>query len=100
MVGKLDVQTLAMRIGEPRQETEASIEAIVDGMGSDDVLFLVDLEGSTPYNLCCKKCGGKAAWNIVVKQNQHGLEVVCIEAMGSKVEYGFDLLARNGGIAQ
>ncbi|HWE26942.1 MAG TPA: PTS fructose transporter subunit IIA, partial [Polyangia bacterium] len=25
-----------------------------------EVLFLTDLEGSTPYNLCCKKCGGRS----------------------------------------
>ena len=26
----------------------------------DEVLFLADLEGSTPYNLCCKRCGGQS----------------------------------------
>jgi hypothetical protein len=30
-----------------------------------------------------------------VEQNQHGLEVVCVETMGCKVEYGFDLFAGN-----
>jgi mannose/fructose-specific phosphotransferase system component IIA len=58
VVGKLDVRTISVRVGEPRAETESHIEAVVDEMHADEVLFLTDLEGSTPYNLCCKKCGG------------------------------------------
>jgi mannose PTS system EIIA component len=58
VVGKLDVRTISVRVGEPRAETESHIEAVVDEMQPDEVLFLTDLEGSTPYNLCCKKCGG------------------------------------------
>ncbi|MGZ3407521.1 MAG: PTS sugar transporter subunit IIA [Polyangia bacterium] len=58
VVGKLDVRTISVRIGEPRAETESHIERAVDELHSDEVLFLTDLEGSTPYNLCCKKCGG------------------------------------------
>ena len=33
---------------------------MVDDLHADEVLFLTDLEGSTPYNLCCKRCGGKS----------------------------------------
>jgi PTS system mannose-specific IIA component len=58
VVGKLDVRTISVRIGEPRSETESHIESVVDELHADEVLFLTDLEGSTPYNLCCKKCGG------------------------------------------
>ncbi|MGZ3438153.1 MAG: PTS sugar transporter subunit IIA [Polyangia bacterium] len=58
VVGKLDVRTISVRIGEPRAETESQIERAVDELHSDEVLFLTDLEGSTPYNICCKKCGG------------------------------------------
>jgi mannose/fructose-specific phosphotransferase system component IIA len=60
VVGKLDVLTIAVRVGEPRAETESHIEAAVDELHTDEVLFLTDLEGSTPYNLCCRKCGGRS----------------------------------------
>ena len=58
VVGKLDVRTINVRIGEPRAETESHIESVVDELHAEEVLFLTDLEGSTPYNLCCKRCGG------------------------------------------
>jgi mannose PTS system EIIA component len=60
VVGKLNVRTISVNIGEPRAETESHIEKIVDDMQLDEILFLTDLEGSTPYNLCCKRCGGKS----------------------------------------
>lgn len=60
VVGSLNVRTIAVRIGEPRGETESHIESVVAEIDSDEVLFLTDLEGSTPYNLCCKKCGGRS----------------------------------------
>ena len=60
VVGKLDVRTINVQIGEPRAETESQIERVVDELRADEVLFLTDLEGSTPYNLCCKRCGGKS----------------------------------------
>lgn len=60
MVGSLDVKTVAVRLGEPRLETEARLEQAVEELGTDEILFLVDLEGSTPFNLCCRKCGGSA----------------------------------------
>jgi mannose PTS system EIIA component len=58
VVGKLDVRTISVPIGEARAETEAHIESVVEDLHTDEVLFLTDLGGSTPYNLCCKKCGG------------------------------------------
>ena len=60
MVGGLDVKTVSVKIGEPRLETEQHLEAAVEALGTTDVLFLVDLEGSTPFNLCCRRCGGTA----------------------------------------
>src|SRR5947209_3819939 len=60
VVGSLNVNTISVRIGEPRSETESHIEEAVDKLDSDEVLFLTDLEGSTPYNLCCRKCGGSS----------------------------------------
>ena len=58
VVGKLDVRTISVRIGEARADTESAIERVVDELRAEEVLFLTDLEGSTPYNLCCKRCGG------------------------------------------
>ncbi len=58
VVGKLDVRTIVVPIGEPRAETESHIEAAVGGLETEEILFLTDLEGSTPFNLCCKKCRG------------------------------------------
>jgi len=60
VVGKLDVRTLNVRLGEPRAETESRLEKVVDDLHMDEVLFLTDLEGSTPYNLCCKRCCGQS----------------------------------------
>ncbi len=60
MVGALDVKTVAVRIGEPRGETEQRLERAVEELGTDEILFLVDLEGSTPFNICCRKCSGAA----------------------------------------
>jgi mannose/fructose-specific phosphotransferase system component IIA len=59
-VGKLDVRTVEVRMGEPRGETEGRLEAAVEELHTPQVLFLVDLEGSTPFNLCCKRCEGEA----------------------------------------
>jgi mannose/fructose-specific phosphotransferase system component IIA len=58
VVGDLGVQTVTVRVGEPRGETESRLEDAVESLQAEEVLFLVDLEGSTPFNLCCKKCGG------------------------------------------
>jgi mannose/fructose-specific phosphotransferase system component IIA len=58
VVGSLNVRTISVRIGEPRAETESHIETVVGELAAEDVLFLTDLEGSTPYNLCCKRCLG------------------------------------------
>lgn len=58
VVGKLDVRSLAVRIGEPQAVTEKRLSDLVEELHTDQILFLVDLEGSTPYNLCCRRCGG------------------------------------------
>jgi mannose/fructose-specific phosphotransferase system component IIA len=51
---------VTVRVGEPRGETEDRLEHAVEALGAAEVLFLVDLEGSTPFNLCCRKCGGNS----------------------------------------
>ncbi len=60
VVGNLHVQTVTVRVGEPRGETENRLEHAVEALHADEVLFLVDLEGSTPFNLCCSRCGGNS----------------------------------------
>jgi mannose/fructose-specific phosphotransferase system component IIA len=60
VVGTLDVRTITVPIGELRAVTEKHIESVVGELHTEEVLFLTDLEGSTPYNLCCMKCGGKS----------------------------------------
>jgi mannose/fructose-specific phosphotransferase system component IIA len=60
VVGKLGVATVAVPVGEPANDTEDRLEHAVDALDTDEVLFLVDLEGSTPFNLCCRRCGGNS----------------------------------------
>jgi mannose/fructose-specific phosphotransferase system component IIA len=89
VVGKLDVQTITVRIGEARNLTEQRLSAAVDSLSTDDVLFLTDLEGSTPYNLCCKKCNGHAVvlsgmnlpmlFKLATADRQHGAEALAEE---------------------
>jgi mannose/fructose-specific phosphotransferase system component IIA len=89
MVGKLDVATVAVKIGEPRGETERRLETAVDELNANDVLFLVDLEGSTPFNLCCRKCGGTSVvlsgmnlpmlFKLATADREHGAVVLAEE---------------------
>jgi len=59
MAGPLaDVRSVSVHAGEERAETERRLALAVDELHVDDVLFLVDLEGSTPFNLCCRRCTG------------------------------------------
>jgi mannose/fructose-specific phosphotransferase system component IIA len=57
VVGSLDVKTVTVQVGEPRVETEKRLSLAVAQLETREVLFLVDLEGSTPFNLCCNKIG-------------------------------------------
>ncbi len=59
MVGALkDVRTVVVKMGDQRADVEKRLEEQVIDLHAQDILFLVDLEGSTPFNLCCKTCGG------------------------------------------
>jgi mannose/fructose-specific phosphotransferase system component IIA len=61
VVGRIDVQTVTVRVGEARGETETRLQQAVGTLNTDEVLFLVDLEGSTPFNLCFKQWGASTA---------------------------------------
>ncbi len=58
LTGRLDVHVVEVGFGEPRGEVQGRLEQAVATVGAAEVLFLVDLEGSTPFNLCCKHCEG------------------------------------------
>jgi mannose/fructose-specific phosphotransferase system component IIA len=60
MVGKLDARIVAVPFAEPREQTEKRLEGACGDLDVDEFLFLVDLEGSTPFNLCCRRCGGSS----------------------------------------
>ena len=61
MLGALDAQIVSVPFGEPREVTEKHIEDACTELHTEELLFLVDLEGSTPFNLCCRRCGGASA---------------------------------------
>ncbi len=61
-VGALaDVRALAVAVDETPASVEGRIERTVEELHADEVLFLVDLGGSTPFNLCCRHCCGRSA---------------------------------------
>ena len=55
LVGALDVRVVAVQVGEERGAIEQHLKDECDALAGREVLFLVDLEGSTPYNLCCER---------------------------------------------
>ena len=61
MLGKLDAHIVTVPFAAPQAETARHIAQACDELGTDEILFLVDLEGSTPFNLCCRHCGGVSA---------------------------------------
>jgi mannose/fructose-specific phosphotransferase system component IIA len=61
MAGPLpDVRTVPVQIGEPPDRTRDRLEAAARDLAADEFLFLVDIEGSTPFNLCCRQCRGES----------------------------------------
>ena len=55
MVGALrDVRIVRMETGEPRDALEQRLDDAVHQLAAGEVLFLVDLVGSTPARLCMR----------------------------------------------
>src|SRR4051794_15341130 len=54
------VRAIGVELDEQAGAVKDKIEATVGQLGVDDVLFLVDLSGSTPFNVCCRSCGGQS----------------------------------------
>jgi mannose PTS system EIIA component len=57
IVGSLGTGVVTVPIGESKETTAQHIEQACKSMSSEELLFLVDLEGSTPFNVCSKRHG-------------------------------------------
>jgi mannose/fructose-specific phosphotransferase system component IIA len=57
MVGKLDARVVTVPIGEAREATQTHIDDACRELGAEETLFLIDLEGSTPFNACTRHVG-------------------------------------------
>ena len=58
IVGELDARIVTVPFGEAREITAKRMEAVCAGLGDcEELLYLVDLEGSTPFNVCSKRLG-------------------------------------------
>ncbi len=57
MVGTLDTRIVTVPVGESREVTTTRVQKVCADLGTDETLFLVDLEGSTPFNVCCGSRG-------------------------------------------
>lgn len=57
IVGEIDARIVTVPIGEARDVTAGHIESACAEHDADELLFLVDLEGSTPFNVCSKREG-------------------------------------------
>ena len=55
------VATIGVGGDEPVAEVKVRLEQAVRSLSVDDVVFLVDLGGSTPFNLCCGNSRGQSA---------------------------------------
>jgi mannose/fructose-specific phosphotransferase system component IIA len=60
VLGTLNVIAVSIAFGEGQASIQTRLDAALSGSGVEieDVLFLTDLEGSTPNNLCCRRCHG------------------------------------------
>jgi mannose/fructose-specific phosphotransferase system component IIA len=59
-VGEIDAISVDVALGEAREVTARRIEEACGRVAADEVLFLVDLEGSTPFNVCRMRSGRAA----------------------------------------
>src|SRR5262245_57589590 len=55
------VAAVGIGIDDPPAAVQQRLEDAMRTLGDDQVVFLVDLGGSTPFNLCCLRCGGNSA---------------------------------------
>ena len=55
------VAAIGIAADDPPAMVQARLEDAVLALGDEEVVFLVDLGGSTPFNLCCGRPGGASA---------------------------------------
>jgi mannose/fructose-specific phosphotransferase system component IIA len=79
------VRAVAVAPAETPLSVAERIEAAVAELGADEVLFLVDLGGSTPFNLCCRACRGNS---------------VVVSGMNLPMLFKLATASRGGGIRQ
>jgi mannose/fructose-specific phosphotransferase system component IIA len=106
VMGKpLGVATVTVGLAEPRLAIEDRLEQAVESLGADEVLFLVDLEGSTPFNVCCRRCGGHSVvltgmnlpmlFKLATASREHGAAELAEELRATAVK---SIHIRSGGI--
>jgi mannose/fructose-specific phosphotransferase system component IIA len=52
IAGRIEALIVTVPFGEPRDVTARRVEQACGALSTEEVLFLVDLEGSTPFNVC------------------------------------------------
>ena len=58
--GFQQVRAIGVELSDDAGTVKDKIDSVVHELQVEEVLFLVDLSGSTPFNLCCRSCGGKS----------------------------------------
>ncbi|HEX2573384.1 MAG TPA: hypothetical protein VH877_27795 [Polyangia bacterium] len=53
-----DLRTVRVETGEAGEAVAARIDEAAHELNADEMLFLVDLYGSTPARMCCRSCDG------------------------------------------
>jgi mannose/fructose-specific phosphotransferase system component IIA len=93
VVGALGVHSIGVYPADTSADVERRIERVVETLETDEVLFLVDLEGSTPFNLCCRRCGGDSVvltgmnmpmlFKLATADRAHGARTLAEELMST-----------------
>ena len=52
IAGRIDAVIVTVPFGEQREVTARRVTEACGSLSTDEVLFLVDLEGATPFNVC------------------------------------------------
>ena len=89
------LRAVGVEPGDDRGTVDTKIDQAVIALGmqdSQDVLFLVDLVGSTPARICCSKCSGQA--HVVTGLNMPMLvKLATVDRGRGPVALGKDLVA-------
>jgi mannose/fructose-specific phosphotransferase system component IIA len=52
------IAAVGVRLEDTATDVKRRLDEAVDGLHVKEVVFLVDLGGSTPFNMCCRSCAG------------------------------------------